>query len=42
MVTNLVALVVGLVVGARWNLAVNGVVAKVVKLVKVGYNKIKS
>lgn len=42
MVKCLVALVVGLVVGAKWNAHVNGVVAKVPGLVKAVWAKIKS
>ena len=42
MVKCLVVLVVGLVVGAKWNMAVNGAVAKVVDLVKGLVAKVKS
>ena len=42
MVKCLVVLVVGMLVGAKWNLAVNGVVAKVVDLVKGVLAKVKS
>ena len=36
------ALVVGLVAGAKWNAHVNGAVSKVVELAKAGLAKIKS
>lgn len=42
MVKCLVILAVGLVVGAHWNAQVNGVVAKVVNLVKGLVAKLKS
>ena len=42
MVKCLVVLVVGLVVGAKWNAQVNGAVSKVVELAKAGLAKIKS
>lgn len=42
MVKCLVVLVVGMLVGAKWNVQVNGAVAKVVDLVEGVYAKIKS
>ena len=42
MVKCLVVLVVGLVVGAKWNAQVNGAVAKVADLAKDVWAKIKS